>query len=369
MSTDLEQQVRDEFSAAATPPGLTLDPDGMTQLASRAHRRRRAGRVAGAGMASLALVGTLAWAGGALPDPVESLLPASPWGTCPARLGGSGDTISLDIDRIDAVRVPVSTGGTAFAGVTEGCSFRIVTTGASAQSPQALEGRVVSSGGLDLGSASEGSGFRQFGRAAAGDTPVLTVVISPGGIRDVQLVGPGRVHTPGEDPVRIPGASADLAVIEGVSPEDAPMALVWRGADGLVRTDFGMRPQEVAPRAFTPATGPVDTWVAQDSSGGIWVMDRGEVTGPFDHDAAPLAIEVEATARDSRAWLVVVPSPEGTVAALDADGRRVGAPGVAMADNDQGLHAQLIVLDEPSDDIPLVWEPEEGDPQEVTLED
>ncbi|WP_134773759.1 hypothetical protein [Ornithinimicrobium flavum] len=70
MSTDIEQRVRASLASAPDPAGLRLDADAVTRVASRSHRRRRTGQALVAGMASLAVLGPVAWAGGWLPGEV-----------------------------------------------------------------------------------------------------------------------------------------------------------------------------------------------------------------------------------------------------------------------------------------------------------
>lgn len=77
MSTDIENQVRQNFAEAPTPTGLALDAEAVTSGFSRAHRRHRARQVILGGVASLAILGTATWAGGWLPNDEPRALPAS----------------------------------------------------------------------------------------------------------------------------------------------------------------------------------------------------------------------------------------------------------------------------------------------------
>lgn len=368
MSTDLdlEQELRRELSTAATPPELTLDAAGMTQLASGAHRRRRAGQVVGAGVASLALVGTLAWAGGALPTSVERALPASPW-VC-AVTGWNGESPRIDLGLLDEVRVPV-TGGTVVAGVTEGCPFEAYVTGATTPDAGSDDATVAMSGGLGVEDSMGVTAVSGFGDIPVGDSVVMGITLSPGGVRDLQVVGPDAVHRPSQDPVRVPGSSADFAVVEGVRTGDA-LAVVYRGADGLVRTAFGLGQDGVTPRAFTPQDGPVDTWVAQGIDGDLWAMHRGEVRGPLAVGTEPVALALPDPARSDRVDVIVIPPSRGDVV---VDGGEVG-PRTWLDTNPEADEVGLAALvttvrveDEGS--WTLTWQPEDGDPQPVQLVD
>ena len=368
MSTDLEQQVRDEFSAAATPPSLTLDAAGMTHRASRAHRRRRAGRVAGAGMASLALVGTLAWAGGAMPHPFARALPASPW-TC-AVSGWSDDEPTLNLDLLDEIRIPVGGGSVVAAVADAGCPFPAYVTGSSIETPDALGGRVPMTGAAGI-EARDSIGFSGVGDIPVGDRWAMGITLSPAGVRDVQMVGPDEVRQSVQDPVRLPGSAVDFAVVDGVRGADGPLAVVYRGPDGLVHTIFGLTQDDIAPpRAWQGGSDSVtDTWVAQDSHGDRWAMRKGEVRGPMADRSAPVGQIFES--EDPTTIDLVLTTPErGEVTVEGGRAEKVEWLTTNPPADEAGLAAAVVTvrLDEPAV-LEVTWQPDGGEPRVVALED
>lgn len=370
MNTELEQHVRDEFGAATTPPGLAIDPEGMTQLASRAHRRRRAGQVAGAGTASLALLLTLAWAGGALPGSISRALPASPW-VCAVSGWSGGPDPTLDLDLVDEVRLPVS-GGTVVAAIaSQGCPFPVVVTGSTSAPPDQASGEIAMTGAVGM-DARDSIRYSGIGDVPVGDEWALGITLSPSGVRDVQVVGPGEVRRPAEDPVRVPGSQYDFAVVEDLRASvDAPLAVVYRGPDGLVRSLFGLTQDDIAPpRAWQgPSDSETDVWVAKDSHGDVWAMREGEVRGPMTDRSDPVG-QIFETDDEATIDLVVTTPDRGDIAVEGGLVESVEWLSTNPSADDVGLAAALVTvrLSEPAV-LEVTWQPSGGSSQPVALED
>ena len=231
MTIDAEERIRAELGAAPSPPGLRLDASATTRVAARAHRRRRVSQVIVAGVAALALPVTTAWALGDLPGSTGRALPASPW-ACPVS-GWHSDPV-VDTDELGGVTIPLSTGEDVIAGLALGCPFDALVLALSSDQtdddPSEVRTRLLIE--REPETEHQGAGYADLTLA---DGPAIGMLL-PGGSRDVPLIAPGEIRTPAADPVPVPGTGLDAAVIEGASLSDQPLALLRRGADGLLHT-------------------------------------------------------------------------------------------------------------------------------------
>ncbi|WP_151525711.1 hypothetical protein [Serinicoccus kebangsaanensis] len=304
MSIDIEEQVRRELATSPTPPGLQLEAATTTRAAARAYRRRRAVQVVAAGAAVLLVPATLAWAAGDLPDPTARVLPASPW-TCP--VSGWHSEPVVDVDELAGVSIPLSTGDHVIAGLATGCPFdalvMALSSDGTAEDPTRLRTRLLIE--RDAGTEHQGAGFVDL---PSDDGQALGLVL-PRASDDLMLIGPGEVRTPAVDPRPVPGTGLEAAAIEGATMADRPLALLRRGGDGLLRTDW-LDVGSPAPRAWSGEDPYLtDTWVAQDAQGQQWVMHGGEVRGPFAPSSSPRGFLFEHGDPSSVDLVVLTPGP------------------------------------------------------------
>lgn len=280
MSTDIEERVRTGLADAPTPADLRLDADAVTRLASRSHRRRRTGQAFLGGMASLAVLGTVTWAGGWLPGEVQRALPASPWSACPLTWNGTGNDVHLDA--VAHAVLTLSEGGTVVAGAARGCPdgdrlFFAATKAARGELPDTLPVQ----GGLQDRTDENDQLTSWLQGLRLEDGREVTGMMAPRGASGLVLVGPDAVHEPTSDPVDVPGTGLAAAVLEGYWPQGEDLAQVWRGADGLVRTSWSAGTTARVWQGDDPAAQLTATWVGQDRQAPVGHARReGERTVP-----------------------------------------------------------------------------------------
>lgn len=387
MSTDIEQRVRSGLADAPVPAGLSLDADAVTRVASRNLRRRRTGQALLGGMASLAVLGTVTWAGGWLPGGVQRVLPASPWSACPVSGSFSGES-SVRLAALDHSVIPLTDGGTVVVGLGQGCTGGdFLFMSATPASADALPETVPLQGALGTSTdPREGPLSAWWQGLPLPDGRVVTGLMIPGGAQDLVAVGPDAVHEASSEPVRVPGTDLDAMVFEDYWPDGEDLAEVWRGSDGLVHTSWSAGTTSRVWQGDDAGGELTDTWVGQDRQEQQWVMRDGVVQGPFEVSDEPYAVvfpiddPVTDPATDDPVTVeVVAVLPAGDGALRLAGGGEPTEPDAApletlwldSSEGDRTLHAALVRLGlDAAGELPaLEWVPggDGATPQPVPL--
>lgn len=370
MSTDIEQRVRSGLTDAPTPADLRLDADAVTRLASRSHRRRRASQAFVGGIASLAVLGAVTWAGGWLPGDVQRALPASPWSGCPIAGYGSGEQYVHLADLEHGV-IPLQDGGTVVVGLAQGCSAGdLLIMSATPEPVDALPATVPLQGaiGNDVDSRMEDLSSWWSGLQLP-DGRRVTGVMLPHGATDLVRVGPDAFDVPSTGFVPVPGTDLDAVVFEDHWPDGEDLAHVRRGADGLVRTSWGAGITSRVWQGDDPAATLTDTWVGQDRQEQQWVMRDGQVQGPFPVTAEPYAVTFPTDTPVRVEVVVVLPERVGELRL--EDGTTLDALWLDSHEGEPTLHAALVTLEdltpgEPPPDLAWVTD-RDADPQPVSI--
>lgn len=370
MSTDIEQRVRASLASAPHPAGLRLDADAVTRVASRSHRRRRTGQALVAGMASLAVLGPVAWAGGWLPGEVQRALPASPWSWCPISGSLSGER-AIQLADLEHVAIPLRDGSTVVAGLAQGCpEGDLLLMSATPEPADALPATVPVQGALgnDVDPHMEELSSWWSGLQLP-DGRRVTGVMLPHGATDLVRVGPDSVEAPSTSPVRVPGTNLDAVVFEDSWPDGEDLAQVWRGTDGLVHTSWSAGITSRVWQGNDPAARITDTWVGQDRQEQQWVMRDGKVNGPFPVSAEPYAVAFPTDTTDGVEVVVVLPKDIGELRLQD--GTTLTTLWLDAQEGEPTLHAALVTLasltpDEPLPDLAWVTDTD-TDPRPVPV--
>lgn len=379
MSTDIEQRVRAGLADTTTPADLRLDADTVTRVASRSHRRRRTGQALLGGMASLAVLGAVTWAGGWLPGGVQRVLPASPLSSCPIS-DGLSEGPAVRLADLDHAVIPLADGGTVVAGLAQGCSGGdAVFMAATPEPADALPERVPMQGGLGVGP-DVGPITAWWQGLQMPEGRQVTGVMVPGGASKLVTVGPDAVHEPSSERVSVPGTDLDAYVFEDYWPDGEDLAQVWRGSDGLVHTSWSAGTTARVWQGSDPGAKLTDTWVGQDRQEQLWVMRDGEVQGPLEVSTGPWAVAFPTDDPDTVEVVVVVPEDGGELSLADddvlgvadgagssPDGRDEAGPDddalkaswLGSSEGDRTLHAALITLELDEAGVPpaLEWTP------------
>lgn len=269
------------------PVGLTLDTQVVLRRGRRARRRHTLARGATYVTPALLVAGGL-WATGALPQSVQTALPAAPWACDPA-----SHPSSIGSDLPSATLAP-PTGGKDLVVAVFSCDPDGAGWLLAGQHTEGSTEPVDVRSGMESSSEDAITGPLIVRTTDGAEVLVGTVSRTA---KDLQVIGrPDAVIL--REPMA--GTALDAFAVAGVAPSDQ-VGLAWREEDSeqlhtkwsqaLSRTVYGVDQDFETARL----------WVAQDRAEQWWVLGS-EVMGPFGNEP----------------WATVAAGPHGTDVLLTA---------------------------------------------------
>lgn len=350
------QALARSFYAVDDPAGLAVDTHEVLRRGRRARRRHTLG-MGVVSVAPVLLVAGGLWATGALPQSVQTVLPAGPWACGPASYPSSigTDMTSANLD--------LPAGGPQLVVAVFSCDPGGTGWLLAGQHTEGSTGPVDVRSSMDSSSEDAITGPLIVRTTDGAEVLVGTVSRTA---RDLQVIGrPDAVIL--REPMA--GTGMDAFAVAGVTPSDQ-VGLAWREenpeqlhtkwSQALSRTVYGVDQDFETARL----------WVAQDRAEQWWVLGS-EVMGPFGNE--PWAtVAAGPRGRDVLLTAALLPSDADNVT-LDAGEGATVRP--LRADEDVTPEEFIVVAHEvttrpegQNQPLTISWTDATGEPHELAVE-